>query len=229
VWNNTREVSNSLKADSIRKECEASLKRLQVDTIDLYQVHWPDPEPDIEEGWSTLAELQKAGKLRYIGVSNFNVEQIKRAEKIAPASSLQPPYSMLRPAVQKEILPYCKERNIGVIAYSPMVSGLLSGTMTRERIKNFPQDDWRRGAKEFQEPRLSINLRLVELLRGIGKRHNVSPGVVAIAWTLRNPAVTAAIVGARSPKQVEGFIAACEFRLNDEELKEIKNFLQENK
>jgi aryl-alcohol dehydrogenase-like predicted oxidoreductase len=228
VWNDKREVSNSLKADSIRKECEASLKRLQVDTIDLYQVHWPDPEPDIEEGWSTLAELQKAGKLRYIGVSNFNVEQIKRAEKIAPVSSLQPPYSMLRPAVEKEILPYCKERNIGVIAYSPMVSGLLSGTMTRDRIKNFPKDDWRRGAKEFQEPRLSINLRLVELLREIGKHHNVSPGVAAIAWTLRNPAVTAAIVGARSPKQVEGFIAAGEFRLSDEELKEIENFLLEN-
>jgi len=144
-------------------------------------------------------------------------------------SSLQPPYSMLRPAVEKEILPYCKERNIGVIAYSPMVSGLLSGTMTRERIKNFPKDDWRRGAKEFQEPRLSINLKLVELLREIGKRHNVSPGVAAIAWTLRNPAVTAAIVGARSPRQVDGFIAAGEFRLTDDEIREINKFTEEHK
>lgn len=229
VWNDKREVSSSLKADSLRKECEASLKRLQVDIIDLYQIHWPDPEPDIEEGWKTLAELQKEGKVRYIGVSNFNVEQIKRVEKIAPVSSLQPPYSILRPAVEKEILPYCKERNIGVIAYSPMVSGLLSGTMTRERIKNFPKDDWRREAKEFREPRLSINLKLVELLRDIGKHHNVSPGVVAIAWTLRNPAVTAAIVGARSPRQVDGFIAAGEFRLSNEEVNKISKFTEEHK
>jgi aryl-alcohol dehydrogenase-like predicted oxidoreductase len=229
VWNKKRKVSNSLKADSLRRECEASLKRLQVDTIDLYQVHWPDPEKDIEEGWSTLAELQKEGKLRFIGVSNFNVEQIKRAEKIAPVSTLQPPYSMLRPAVEKEILPYCTEHNIGVISYSPMVSGLLAGTMTRERIKNFPKDDWRRGAREFQEPRLSINLQLVELLREIGSRHNVSPGVVAIAWVLRNPDVTASIVGARNPQQVDGFITAGEFRLNNEELKEIENFILEHK
>lgn len=228
VWNDKREVSSSLNADSIRKECEASLKRLQVDTIDLYQIHWPDPEPEIEEGWSTLAELKKEGKIQFIGVSNFNVEQIKRAEKIAPVNTLQPPYSIIRPDVENQILPYCKEKNIGVIAYSPMASGLLSGTMTRERINSLPEDDWRRRSKHFQEPKLSVNLELVELLRSIGNRNNVTPGVVAIAWTLRNAAVTSAIVGARNPSQVDGIIAASEFRMAHGELKEISAFMEEN-
>ncbi len=224
VWNDQREVSTVLKADSIRQELEASLRRLQVEAIDLYQIHWPNP--DIEEAWTTLAELQKAGKIRYIGVSNFNVEQMQRIQKIAPITSLQPPYSMLARDVEAEILPFCQQQNIGVINYSPMVSGLLTGAMTRDRIKNLPADDWRSRAPNFQEPLLSRNLELVELLRQIGQRHGRSPGEVAIAWTLRNPAITAAIVGGRSAKQVEGIIGAAEFRLSPSELDEIESMLR---
>jgi len=224
VWNDQREVSTVLKADSIRKELEASLRRLQVETIDLYQIHWPNP--DIEEAWTTLAELQKAGKIRYIGVSNFNVEQMQRIQKIAPITSLQPPYSMLARDVEAEILPFCQQQNIGVINYSPMVSGLLTGAMTRDRIKNLPADDWRSRAPNFQEPLLSRNLELVELLRQIGQRHGRSPGEVAIAWTLRHPAITAAIVGGRSAKQVEGIIGAAEFRLSPKEVDEIESMLR---
>src|SRR5208282_2395377 len=167
-------------------------------------IHWPDPEAEIEEAWETLARFREQGKVRWIGVSNFNVAQMKRALKIAPITSLQPPYSMLRPAIEKEILPFVKENGIGVINYSPMASGLLTGKMTAERVAAFPADDWRRRAVEFNEPRLSRNLRLVELLREIGSGHQVGPGVVAVAWTLHNPAITAAIVGGRSPQQVEG-------------------------
>jgi len=224
VWNDQREVSTVLKADSIREELEASLRRLQVETIDLYQIHWPNP--DIEEAWTTLAELQKAGKIRYIGVSNFNVEQMQRIQKIAPITSLQPPYSMLARDVEAEILPFCQQQNIGVINYSPMVSGLLTGAMTRDRIKNLPADDWRSRHPNFQEPLLSRNLELVELLRQIGQRHGRSPGEVAIAWTLRHPAITAAIVGGRSAKQVEGIIGAAEFRLSPKEVEEIESMLR---
>jgi len=224
VWNDQREVSTVLKADSIREELEASLRRLQVETIDLYQIHWPNP--DIEEAWTTLAELQKAGKIRYIGVSNFNVEQMQRIQKIAPITSLQPPYSMLARDVEAEILPFCQQQNIGVINYSPMVSGLLTGAMTRDRIKNLPADDWRSRHPNFQEPLLSRNLELVELLRQIGQRHGRSPGEVAIAWTLRHPAITAAIVGGRSAKQVEGIIGAAEFRLSPKEVDEIESMLR---
>jgi aryl-alcohol dehydrogenase-like predicted oxidoreductase len=224
VWNDQREVRTVLKADSIRKELEASLRRLQVEAIDLYQIHWPNP--DIEEAWTTLAELQKSGKIRYIGVSNFNVEQMQRIQKIAPITSLQPPYSMLARDVEAEILPFCQQQNIGVINYSPMVSGLLTGAMTRDRIKNLPADDWRSRAPNFQEPLLSRNLELVELLRQIGERHGRSPGEVAIAWTLKHPAITAAIVGGRSAKQVEGIIGAAEFRLSPSELDEIESMLR---
>jgi len=226
VWDEKGEVGHSLKADSIRRECEASLRRLQTDVIDLYQIHWPNPDADIEEGWTTLAELQREGKVRHIGVSNFSVEQMRRAEAIAPIASLQPPYSILRRGIEAEILPYCAERNIGVIVYSPMLSGLLSGAMTRERAASLPEDDWRRRNKEFQEPRLSRNLELVELLRRIGERHGRNPGEVAIAWTLHRPAVTGAIVGGRSPQQVEGVIGAAEFRLTDDEYNEINAFTQ---
>ena len=225
VWNDNRRIGNSLKADSIRRECEASLRRLNVDAIDLYQVHWPHPEHDIEEGWRTMAELKEEGLVRHIGVSNFNVEQMQRAHAIAPVESLQPPYSMLRRAIETDILPFCLEQNIGVIAYSPMLSGMLSGAMTRERALNLPPDDWRRNNKEFQEPRLSYNLELVELLKKTGKKHGLSAGEVAVAWTLRHPAVTAAIVGGRSAEQVEGTIGAAEMTFAQEEAREIETFI----
>jgi aryl-alcohol dehydrogenase-like predicted oxidoreductase len=228
IWDEKGEIGRSLKADSVRREVEASLRRLDIETIDLYQIHWPNPESEIEEGWTTLSKLKDEGKVRYIGVSNFNVEQLKRIQKIAPVTSLQPPYSLVKPDVEKEILPFCKENNIGVIVYSPMQSGLLTGKMTSDRVANLPDDDWRKNSSEFQEPRLSRNLKLVEVLQHIGKQHDRSPGEVAIAWTLNNPAVTAAIVGARNPKQVEGIIGAGEFRLNQQELDQIAAFLGEN-
>ncbi len=225
VWNEHGEITGSLKAQSIRRECENSLRRLQTDVIDLYQVHWPDPDPDIEEGWRTMAELKKEGKVRYIGVSNFDISQMRRAMEIAPISSLQPPYSLIKPDIEKDILPFCQEHNIGVIVYSPMASGLLAGSMTRERIASFPEDDWRRRDAEFQEPRLSRNLALVEILSEIGFMHNLTAGAVAIAWTLRQPAVTGAIVGARRPDQIDGIVGAAEFRLNHAELAQVDEFL----
>jgi aryl-alcohol dehydrogenase-like predicted oxidoreductase len=228
VWDAEGNISGSMKADSIRREVEASLRRLDVDVIDLYQIHWPDPDDEIEEGWTTMAELQRAGKVRWIGVSNFNVDQMKRAAAIAPISSLQPPYSLIRPEVQDEILPYCLANNIGVIVYSPMYSGLLSGRMTRERVLNFAQDDWRRKNEEFQEPRLSRNLALQDVLIRIGERHGRTAAEIAIAWTLRHPAVTAAIVGARNAEQVDGFIGAVDVVLTDADLAEIEAFLQAN-
>jgi aryl-alcohol dehydrogenase-like predicted oxidoreductase len=227
-WNERGEIVASMKRDSIRRECEDSLRRLKVSTIDLYQIHWPNPDPDIEEGWAALAELQREGKVRWIGVSNFSVAQMKRAEKIAPISSLQPPYSLIRPEVQEEILPYCQQKNIGLIVYSPMYSGLLSGKMTADRIQNMPPDDWRQRDAEFQMPKLERNLRLVSLLAEIGQRHNVEPGVVAIAWTLRLPSVTGAIVGARRPSQVDGVLPAATFRLSSSELEEIDSFISSN-
>lgn len=221
TWNEKGEIIDSLKSDSLRRECEDSLRRLKIDAIDLYQIHWPRPDEDIEEGWSTLAELQREGKVRWIGVSNFSVEQMRRAMAIAPINSSQPPYSLIRPEVEQEILPYCREHNIGVIVYSPMYSGLLTGKMTEERIKNFPSDDWRQHDPEFQSPRLEKNLRLVDTLTEIGKNHGVEPGVVAIAWTLRHPAVTGAIVGARSPEQVGRIIPSVTLQLTDEEIEQL--------
>lgn len=229
VWNDKREVSNSLKAQSIRREVEDSLRRLQTDVIDLYQMHWPNPDPDIEEGWSTMAQLKAEGKVRAIGVSNFNVNQLRRAQEIAPIDSLQPPYSLIKPDVANNgVLDFCKEHNIGVIVYSPMMSGLLTGTMTPERVAQFPQDDWRKRDPDFQEPRLSRNLALANLLSEIGFPYNRSTAEVAIAWTLHHPAVTAAIVGGRHPKQVEDIVGAAEFRLSESELAQIDKFLQEN-
>ena len=218
TWNDKGEIIDCLKSDSIRRECEDSLKRLKLDVIDLYQIHWPRPDEDIEEGWSTLADLQREGKVRWIGVSNFSVSQMRRAQAIAPVNSLQPPYSLLRPEVEDEILPFCKENNIGVIVYSPMYSGLLTGKMTAERIKNMPADDWRQHDTQFQQPLLEKNLILVDALTEIGKKHDVQPGVVAIAWTLRHPAVTGAIVGGRNPSQVKGTFPAVDFRLSNEEI-----------
>ena len=224
VWNERGEIGKSLKQASIRSEVENSLRRLKVDVIDLYQIHWPEPEEDIEEGWTALAKLKQEGKVRHIGVSNFNARQMQRAQAIAPITSLQPPYSLISPEIEESILPYALANQIGVIVYSPMKSGLLSGSMTRERVAALPADDFRRRVPNFQEPLLSRNLELAELLRTIGKRHGRTPGEAAIAWTLRHPAVTAAIVGLRSARQVDGVIGAAEFRLSPEELAEIARF-----
>jgi aryl-alcohol dehydrogenase-like predicted oxidoreductase len=224
VWDENNNVSNVMKADSIQRECEASLKRLGIDAIDLYQIHWPNPDIEIEEGWTTLAKLKKEGKVRHIGVSNFSVEQLKRAEKIAPVETLQPPYSLVNPGVQDEILPYCLQQNIGVIAYSPMASGLLTGRMSKERIANLPDDDWRKGNPNFNAPRVDRNLALADLLIDIAASHNVTAGVVAIAWTLQNPAVTASIVGLRNPQQIDELIVANDFRLSAAEFERINTF-----
>jgi aryl-alcohol dehydrogenase-like predicted oxidoreductase len=225
VWDSNGRVGASLKAESIRHECEGSLRRLQTDVIDLYQIHWPEPDEDIEEGWTELTRLQQAGKVRYIGVSNFSVSQIKRAQVRAPISSLQPPYSIVTREIENDILPYAAQNNIGVIVYSPMSAGLLTGAMTRERVANFTAEDWRRNLPNFKEPLLSRNLELVEQLREIGRRHGRTPGEVAITWTLHNPAVTGAIVGFRSVKQVTGIIGAAEFRLSSEEIGEVEQAL----
>jgi aryl-alcohol dehydrogenase-like predicted oxidoreductase len=226
TWGEDRKIVQTMK--NIREEVEASLTRLNVDVIDLYQIHWPVPDNEVEEGWSTMADLKREGTVRYIGVSNFSVAQLERALKIAPVTSLQPPYSMINRTNEAEILPFCQKHGIGVINYSPMQSGLLTGAMTKERIANMPDDDFRRNSRQFKEPQISRNLDLVELLRSIGKRHNVEPGVVAIAWTLHNPAVTAAIVGGRSAKQVEGVLPAATFRLTEAEYAEIGKFLTEH-
>jgi aryl-alcohol dehydrogenase-like predicted oxidoreductase len=220
-WDENRQIYKSLKADSVRYECEQSLRRLKVDVIDLYQIHWPEPDEDIEEGWTAMAQLQQEGKVRWIGVSNFTPAQMERARRIAPITSLQPPYSILSPEIEAAHLPYCAEHNIGVIVYSPMKSGLLSGRMTKERVASMPDDDFRKRTPHFQEPLLSRNLALVEVMREIGAKHGRTPGEVAIAWALRRPEVTAAIVGLRSPQQVEGVIGAANFRLTEEEIRTI--------
>ncbi|MCB0212147.1 MAG: aldo/keto reductase [Anaerolineae bacterium] len=224
TWDDQREIHRSLKADSVRRECEASLRRLGVDAIDLYQIHWPNPEAEIEEGWEEMARLKEEGKVRHIGVSNFSVEQMQRVQKIAPIASLQPPYSLLNRDIEDSILPFCQENNIGVLAYSPMASGMLTGKMTRERVANFPDNDWRRNNPNYKEPLLTYNLALADKLKEIGQRHGLMAGEVAIAWTLRHPAVTAAIVGGRNKEQVSGIIGAGEFRLSDAELQEIEAF-----
>jgi aryl-alcohol dehydrogenase-like predicted oxidoreductase len=223
-WDDKGHVTQNHTADSIRRECEDSLRRLAVDVIDLYQMHWPpsDNGSGLEEAWQTMAALQKEGKVRWIGVSNFDVAQIKRAEKIASVTSLQPPYSLIRRQVDKEILPFCKEQGIGVISYAPMASGLLTGAMTRERAAALPPDDFRSKSPEFREPRLSKNIDLVERLRRVGARQGRNPGEVAIAWVLSNPAVTGAIVGARNAKQAEGVMRAGELKLTQEEISEIE-------
>ncbi len=224
-WSDDRVIYKSLKRESILSECEDSLRRLGVDVIDLYQIHWPEPDEDIEEGWAACAELQKAGKVRWIGFCNFNVQQMARAKAIAPITSLQPPYSIISPEIEPEILPYCGANNIGTIVYSPMKSGLLSGGMTRERVAAMPQDDFRRRTPNYQEPLLTRNLSLAERLREIGARHGRTTGEVAIAWTLRRPEVTGAIVGMRSPAPVDGVIGAADFRLSETETAEINDFM----
>ena len=226
IWGDDRKIGKSLKADSIRRECEASLRRLKLERIDLYQVHWPEPDEDVEEGWSTVAKLKEEGKVRWIGVSNFNAKQMARAQAIAPITSLQPPYSILSREIESEILPYCAANGIGTIIYSPMKSGLLSGRMTRERIASMPADDFRQRTPQFQEPLLTRNLALVEVMRAIGANHDgASPGEVAIAWGLKNPAVTAAIVGLRSADQLKGVIGAASIRLTDSDVAGMEGFL----
>lgn len=229
-WDAQGNVQKVLKRDSIRREAEDSLRRLSVDVIDLYQIHWP-PDPDsaeLEEGWSTMDDLKREGKVRWIGVSNFSVSQLRRAKTIAPVTSLQPPYSLVHREVEDDILPYCLREGIGVIVYSPMASGLLTGAMTRERAVKLPKDDWRKGHPDFTEPNLSRNLGLVDRLREIANRHSRSVGEVAIAWTLRHPAVTGAIVGARNARQAEGVMRAGDLRLNDKEVNELEEFFAEN-
>src|SRR5882762_7062384 len=220
------EVQKVLSAESIRGEVEDSLRRLSIDVIDLYQIHWPpDPDSDaIEEAWSTLANLEREGKVHWIGVSNFSVQQLRRAQTIAPVTSLQPRYSLVHREVEDEILPFCLAEDIGVIVYSPMGSGLLTGAMTRERAMNLPKDDWRRNHPDFTEPSLSHNLALVDRLREIGNRYKRSAGEVAVAWTLHNPAVTGAIVGARYTRQAQRAMRAGELRLTDEEVNQIEAF-----
>jgi aryl-alcohol dehydrogenase-like predicted oxidoreductase len=221
AWNEKREIQKVLKADSIRRECEGSLGRLKVDVIDLYQMHWPEPDEDLEEGWETLVRLREEGKVRWIGVSNCSVAQLERCRAIAPITSLQPPYSAISPEIQDAQLPYCQQHGIGVMVYSPMKSGLLTGAMTRERIAGLPEDDFRRRAPAFQEPQLTRNLALADCMKQIGARHGHSAGEVAIAWVLNNPAVTAAIVGMRSAQQAAGVMGALEFTLSPEEIAEI--------
>ena len=226
VWDAQRTIFDDQSAVGVRNQVEASLQRLQVETLDLFQFHWPRPDDQLEEGWRTLVELQQEGKIRHIAVSNYSVAQMERLLKIAPISSLQPPYSIIRPDVEHEILPFCQRYNIGVIAYSPMQSGLLAGAMTPERVKSLPDDDWRKNNPQYQEPRLSRNLALADLLTVIGKSHGRTTGEVAIAWTLRRPEVTAAIVGARHPGQIDGIIGAMEFRLSDDEIGQIAAFVK---
>ncbi|MGP0073604.1 MAG: aldo/keto reductase [Bryobacteraceae bacterium] len=224
VWDERREPRRTIEPQSIRKEVEQSLSRLKLDVIDLYQIHWPEPDNLVEAAWTMMAQLQREGKVRHIGVSNFNVDQMRRAQAIAPITSLQPPYSIISPEIEKDILPYTLANNIGVIIYSPMKSGLLTGAMTRERIAAMPADDFRQRTPNFKEPLLTRNVELAELLGAIGRRHGRTAGEVAIAWTLRHPAVTGAIVGMRSAKQVDGVIGAGEFRLSADEIAEIERF-----
>ncbi len=213
-----RRVVHSLKRDSILREAHASLERLGIDAIDLYQIHWPIPEEDIEQGWAAFAELKEQGLVRHIGVSNFDVEQLRRIQSLAPVETLQPPYSLVDREVEEEILPFAEREGIGVIVYSPMGSGLLTGRMTRERIANLPDDDWRKHDARFQEPQLSRHLALVERLEAVAERHDTTPGAVAVAWTLHNPAVHGAIVGFRRPDQVDPIIAAASLEFSDHDL-----------
>jgi aryl-alcohol dehydrogenase-like predicted oxidoreductase len=223
VWDAQRKTARVLAPDSVRRELDASLRRLRVDVIDLYQVHWPPANTaELEPGMEALEAARQQGKIRHIGVSNFDVALMQRARRVAQVVSLQPPYSIIRREIEHDIVPYCQREGIGVIVYSPMASGLLSGAMTRERIAQLPSDDWRRRSAAFQEPQLSRNLLVVDALRRIGARHGAStPGEVAVAWTLHNPAVTAAIVGARSARQVDGWIGAASLRLTDQDIADI--------
>lgn len=227
IWDKEGNITGCLKEESIRSEVEASLKRLHIDVIDLYQIHWPIPDEDVEKAWDTMANLAGEGKIRYAGVSNFNLEQLRRIQSIHPVASLQPPYNMIIRGIEDEMLGYCSSQNIGLIAYSPMYKGLLTGKFTREWVKNLPSNDHRRDDSHFQEPELSVNLRLVEQLRSIAKKKGRTLAQVAIAWVLRHPEVTAAIVGARHPHQIEETVSAGEWRLSREDTSTISRLLAE--
>ncbi len=226
IWNEERQIGKSLKRDSVRRECEASLRRLNVDVIDLYQMHWPEPDEDVEEGWTTLQELKQEGKIRWAGVSNFTASQLARAQAIAPITSLQPPFSIVQHEIAAEGLPYCEANGIGVIAYAPMKSGLLTGKMTRERLAALPEEDFRHRNPFFQEPIFTKSLGLVEVLRAIGLKRGKTPGEVAIAWVLRHPAVTGAIVGVRTPDQLNGTLGAADLNLLDWEVAAIGAYMR---
>jgi aryl-alcohol dehydrogenase-like predicted oxidoreductase len=226
IWDAHGKVGYSLRAESVRRECEASLRRLKTDVIDLYQIHWPaDDLNETIEGWSTLSALQKEGKVRWIGVSNASVEEMQKMKAVAPITSLQPPYSLIRRDIEKSQLPWCESEGVGVIVYSPMASGLLTGAMTRERIAALPKEDWRTKNEQFRDPKLAENLQLVEQLKAVGARHGRPAGQIAIAWTLRHPAVTAAIVGARNPRQVEQVVGAADLELTPQEVSHLGSVL----
>ncbi|MBN1977907.1 MAG: aldo/keto reductase [Anaerolineae bacterium] len=228
VWDEgSTTVYRRLKAASVRREAEASLRRLKIDAIDLYQIHWPNPDEDIEEAWEAIADLIAKGKVRYAGASNFSVAQLKRVQAIHPVASLQPPYSMLRRDVEQELLPYCAANDIGVVAYSPMQAGLLTGKFSKERAASLADGDWRKQNPLFQEPQLSVNLALVEKLRPIAERNGRTLAQLAIAWVLRRPEVTAAIVGARRPSQIEETASAGDWTLSQEDIAEIGALLEE--
>ncbi len=229
TWGKDGKVSFCLKKESIRSEVEASLQRLDIDVIDLYQIHWPGPDEDIEEGWGTMAELVKEGKVRYAGVSNFSVEHLKRIQPIHPAASLQPPYSMLSRGVEEGLLEYCAANNIGGVAYSPMQKGLLTGKFTRERVQNLPEDDHRRRDPLFQGAALDATIELVDGLGSIAEKHGKTAAQLAIAWVLRRPEVTAAIVGARNPSQIEETVTAGEWTLSDEDIAVIEKLLEKRR
>jgi aryl-alcohol dehydrogenase-like predicted oxidoreductase len=218
----TGHVRHSLKRDSILREAEASLQRLGADAIDLYQIHWPVPDEDIEEGWAAMASLKEQGLVRHIGVSNFDAGQLHRIQSIAPVESLQPPYSLIDRGIEDKILPFAQREGIAVIVYSPMGSGLLTGAITAERIAGMPADDWRRHDERFTEPQLSRHLALAGRLQAVADRHGTTAGAVAVAWTLRNPAVDGAIAGFRRPGQVDPIIAAAGLELTDEDVNEIE-------
>ena len=228
LWNDKREKVSCLKAQSIRRECHASLERLGIETIDLYQIHWPEPEEDIEQAWEEMARLAEEGKIRYLGVSNFNVEQIKRLQKIHPVASLQPPYSMLHREVEDELLAYCAQNDIGVVAYSPMQRGLLTGKFSPERIASLPLDDHRRKNPDFHEPQFTATLKLVEQLKPVAERNDKTLAQLSISWVLRRPEVTSAIVGARKPEQILETAPASDWDLNDEDIEQIEQLLAEH-
>ena len=227
LWNDKREKVNCLKRRSIREECHASLKRLGVKAIDLYQIHRPDPDEDIEEAWEEMAKLAEEDKVRYIGVSNFNVAQLERVGKIHPVASLQPPYNMLHREAEKELFGYCAANDIGIVAYSPMERGLLTGKFSQERLANLPLDDHRRRSTDFQEPEFSANLELVDRLRPIAERNDRSLAQLAVAWVLRRDEVTSAIVGARKPEQIAETSATTDWKLSEEDIEEIEELLTE--
>jgi aryl-alcohol dehydrogenase-like predicted oxidoreductase len=225
-WDNNRKSTHELKGESIRREVEASLKRLGVDVIDLYQIHWPEPDSELEPAWQQIANMVKEGKVRYAGVCNCSIEQMKRIQPIHPVASLQPPYSMIeRGAEDSGLLDYCREHNIGVVAYSPMQKGLLTGKFNKQRVQELPAEDHRRNDPNFQEPRLTANLDLVKKLTILAKRHGKTPAQMAIAWVLRRPELTAAIVGARRPSQVEETVLAGDLELSPEDINAIDGLL----